>query len=137
MDMRILLVEDDETVARLVCDGMAEAGVEIVHAPDAKVGESRARTERFDVMVFDRQLPGGVDGADLLASLRASGIATPVLFLSGLGGLQDWMKGMETGGDDYLVKPFQFTELLSRVQALHERDLTPELASEEGHQTGG
>ncbi len=121
--MRILLIEDDEDNADLVIRGMDEAGHHVTHAADGPDGMSRALTERFDVMIFDRQLPGGTDGADLLKDLRQRGIFTPVLFLSGLGGLQDWILGLEAGGDDYLVKPFVFAELLSRVQALHERHL--------------
>jgi len=74
-------------------------------------------------MIFDRQLPGGVDGANLLKDLRDRQVETPVLFLSGLGGLQDWIKGLDSGGDDYIVKPFVFTDLLSRVEALHQRHL--------------
>ena len=121
--MRILLIEDDEDVARLVTTGMAEASHHVTHAGYGEDGLSRALAERFDVMIFDRQLPGGVDGANLLKDLRDRQVETPVLFLSGLGGLQDWIKGLDSGGDDYIVKPFVFTDLLSRVEALHQRHL--------------
>jgi two-component system OmpR family response regulator len=122
--MRILLIEDDEDVAQLVTTGMGEASHQVTHAADGADGMAHALAENFDVMIFDRQLPGGVDGANLLKDLRGRQVATPVLFLSGLGGLQDWIKGLDSGGDDYIVKPFVFTDLLSRVEALHQRHLS-------------
>jgi two-component system OmpR family response regulator len=121
MDMRILLIEDDEDVARVVTTGMGEAGHEVTHASEGNKGMALALAERFDVMIFDRQLPGGIDGANLLQDLRTREVSIPVLFLSGLGGLQDWMTGLEAGGDDYIVKPFIFADLLGRVEALHQR----------------
>jgi two-component system OmpR family response regulator len=121
--MRILLIEDDEGVANLVVTGMREVNHEVIHAANGQDGIALAKSEKFDVMIFDRQLPDGIDGANLLATLRGMAIETPVLFLSGLGALNDWMKGLEAGGDDYLVKPFVFEELRSRVEALHERAL--------------
>jgi len=127
--MRILLVEDDEDVARLVVRGMEEAGHQVIHAGDGDAGFANASRAGFDVMIFDRQLPGGVDGANLLKDLRARQIATPVLFLSGLGGLQDWITGLDSGGDDYIVKPFVFADLLGRVEALHARHLSEMQAS--------
>ncbi|MGE4481241.1 response regulator transcription factor [Acidocella sp.] len=119
--MRILLIEDDTAIATLIAAGMAEASHDVVHALDGQNGLNHAMNERFDVMILDRQLPGGVDGAALLRQLRGQQVETPVLFLSGLGALGDWMTGLEAGGDDYIVKPFQFTDLLSRVEALHRR----------------
>ncbi len=119
--MRILLIEDDVDVARLVVQGMSEAGHQVVHADNGADGTKIAESQRFDVMIFDRQLPEGVDGTQVLERLRGDSIETPVLFLSGLGGLQDWMKGLEAGGDDYMVKPFVFEDLRSRVEALHQR----------------
>jgi two-component system OmpR family response regulator len=121
--MRILLIEDDEDVARLVTTGMAERGHQVSHAASGEAGLTTALAERFDVMIFDRQLPNDVDGANLLKELRTREVATPVLFLSGLGGLQDWIKGLDAGGDDYIVKPFVFEDLLSRVETLHKRAL--------------
>jgi two-component system OmpR family response regulator len=128
--MRILLIEDDEDVARLIATGMAEASHKLTHAGDGAAGMARAEAAAFDVMIFDRQLPGGVDGADLLKELRARKIDTPVLFLSGLGGLQDWMRGLDAGGDDYIVKPFVFGDLLARVEALHARHVRAQAGSE-------
>jgi two-component system OmpR family response regulator len=121
--MRILLIEDDEDVAQVVITGMREANHEVIHAANGQDGIALAESQPFDVMIFDRQLPDGIDGANLLETLRGKAIETPVLFLSGLGGLNDWMKGLEAGGDDYIVKPFVFEELRSRVEALHERAL--------------
>lgn len=121
--MRILLIEDDEDVARLVITGMAERAHQVTHAGNGEAGLETALAERFDVMIFDRQLPNDVDGANLLKELRARDVTTPVLFLSGLGGLQDWIKGLDAGGDDYIVKPFAFEDLLTRVEALHRRAL--------------
>ncbi|MDE1906376.1 MAG: response regulator [Rhodospirillales bacterium] len=119
--MRILLIEDDESVAQLVTTGMKDANHEVTHTADGHDGFEQAMDKRFDVMIFDRQLPGGVDGAELLRKLRDKRVETPVLFLSGLGALGDWMTGLEAGGDDYIVKPFIFSELLTRVEALHQR----------------
>ncbi len=119
--MRILLIEDDEEVARLVRDGLANANHDVTHAPDGASGMQAALQNRFDVMIFDRQLPGGVDGANLLRDLRDARIETPALILSGMGGLCNWMQGLESGGDDYIEKPFSFADLLGRVEALHRK----------------
>jgi two-component system, OmpR family, response regulator len=119
--MRILLIEDDESVAKLVRVGLSEANHDVTHAPDGETGMAAALRGRFDVMIFDRQLPGGVDGANLLRDLRGARVDTPALILSGLGELSDWMRGLESGGDDYVVKPFSVTELVQRVEALHRR----------------
>jgi two-component system, OmpR family, response regulator len=121
--MRILLIEDDEDVGRLITIGMEEADHRVTYASDGDAGMAHALAEPFDVMIFDRQLPGGIDGANLLKELRERRISTPVLFLSALGELHDWMTGLDSGGDDYIVKPFVFTELLNRVEALHVRHL--------------
>ncbi len=122
--MYILLIEDDDGVAELVGTGMAEAGHRVVHERDGQAGLAQAMAGGFDVMVFDRQLPGGMDGTQVLQALRAKDDTTPVLFLSALGALQDWMTGLDAGGDDYVTKPFQFAELLRRVEALHQRHVS-------------
>jgi two-component system OmpR family response regulator len=134
ISMRILLIEDDDDVARVVTTGLDEAGHDVTHANNGPDGIALAESQRFDVMIFDRQLPGGVDSADLLASLRGHDVATPVLFLSGLGGLNDWIKGLEVGGDDYIVKPFTLSDLKDRVEKLHAR---ASLAAQKSHQPGG
>jgi two-component system OmpR family response regulator len=117
--MRILLIEDDEDVARLITTGMGEANHDVTHASNGGDGICRALAETFDVIILDRQLPDGIDGVTLLKILREQRIFTPALFLSGLGGLPAWIQGLDAGGDDYVVKPFAFTNLLSRVEALH------------------
>jgi two-component system OmpR family response regulator len=119
--MRILLIEDDEDVARLIAVGMDEAGHQVTFAATGPEGMTRALAGGFDVMIFDRQLPGGIDSANLLQDLRDRGIGTPVLFLSGHGGLQNWIRGLDAGGDDYIVKPFAFPELLKHCEALQRR----------------
>ena len=116
--MRILLIEDDEDVARLITAGMDEAGHQVTFAANGPEGMRRALAGGYDVMIFDRQLPDGIDSANLLRDLRGRGVGTPVLFLSGHGGLKNWIKGLDAGGDDYIVKPFAFTELLSHCEAL-------------------
>ncbi len=119
--MRILLIEDDEEVAKVVCAGLTGANHDVTHAADGQTGMDKALRGGFDVMIFDRQLPGGIDGANLLRDLRGARVETPALILSGLGGLCAWMEGLESGGDDYIEKPFSFTDLLGRVEALHQK----------------
>ncbi len=119
--MRILLIEDDEAVAKLVREGLADASHDVTHAADGAAGMEAALRGRFDVMIFDRQLPGGVDGANLLRDLRGAKVETPALILSGMGGLNAWMQGLESGVDDYIEKPFTMADLVGRVEALHDR----------------
>jgi two-component system OmpR family response regulator len=119
--MRILLVEDDAEVARFVRKGLQEAGHVVEHAASGREGLFLAASEQFDVLVLDRMLPGGVDGVRLVETLRGQGNRTPVLFLSALSAVDERVKGLKAGGDDYLVKPFAFAELLARVEALGRR----------------
>ncbi len=119
--MRILLVEDDVEVARFVRKGLAEAGHNVEHAGTGRDGLFLAASEQFDILVLDRMLPGGVDGVRLVETLRGQGNRTPVLFLSALSAVDERVKGLKAGGDDYLVKPFAFAELLARVEALARR----------------
>jgi two-component system OmpR family response regulator len=119
--MRILLVEDDEDVARFVLKGLRESGHVAEHSGVARDGLFMAASESFDVIVLDRMLPGGMDGLSLLSTLRATGNTTPVLFLSALAQVDERVKGLKAGGDDYLAKPFAFTELLARIEALGRR----------------
>jgi two-component system OmpR family response regulator len=119
--LRILLVEDDVEVARFVKKGLQEAGHTVEHAPNGRDGLFLAASEAFDMLVLDRMLPGGVDGVRLVETLRGQGNRTPVLFLSALGAVDERVKGLQAGGDDYLVKPFAFAELLARVEALGRR----------------
>ncbi len=119
--MRILLVEDDAEMARFVVKGLCEAGHAVEHSADGRDGLALASSEEFDALVLDRMLPGGVDGVRLVETLRAEGKRTPVLFLSALSAVDERVRGLRAGGDDYLVKPFAFEELLVRVEALGRR----------------
>ena len=119
--MRILVVEDDKDVAGFVVKGLREAGHVAEHADNGRDGLFMAASEAFDAIILDRMLPGGIDGLRLLETLRAQDNATPVLFLSALGQVDERVRGLKAGGDDYLTKPFAFAELLARVEALTRR----------------
>jgi len=118
--VKILLVEDDRQTADYIAKGLREYGHVVDHAPNGRDGLFLAAGERYDVMVVDRMLPG-MDGLSLIKTVRATGVKTPVLFLTTMGGVEDRVAGFEAGGDDYLVKPFAFAELLARVGALARR----------------
>ena len=120
--MRILVVEDDREVAGFVVKGLREAGHVAEHADNGRDGLFMAASEGFDAIILDRMLPGGIDGLRLLETLRAQDNATPVLFLSALGQVDERVRGLKAGGDDYLTKPFAFAELLARVEALTRRN---------------
>ncbi|HQT74246.1 MAG: DNA-binding response regulator [Acidiphilium sp. 37-67-22] len=119
--MRILVVEDDKDVGGFVVKGLREAGHTVEHADNGRDGLFMAASENFDAIILDRMLPGGIDGLRLLETLRAQDNSTPVLFLSALGEVDDRVKGLKAGGDDYLTKPFAFAELLARVEAMARR----------------
>ncbi len=119
--MRILVVEDDKDVGAFIVKGLKEAGHVVEHAATGRDGLFLAASEAFDAIVLDRMLPGGVDGLRLLETLRSQGNATPVLFLSALAQVDERVKGLKAGGDDYMTKPFSFAELLARVEALTRR----------------
>ena len=119
--MRILLVEDDKDVGGFVAKGLREAGHVVEHADNGRDGLFLAASENFDAIILDRMLPGGVDGLRLLETLRTQNNHTPVLFLSALAQVDDRIRGLKAGGDDYLTKPFVFAELLARVEALARR----------------
>ncbi len=118
--MRVLVVEDDATIAGFVLKGLREAGFAADHARDGQEGLAMALAEPYDVAIVDVMLPG-VDGLSLIRTLRERGRRTPVLILSARHSVEDRVKGLETGSDDYLTKPFAFAELLARVQALVRR----------------
>ncbi len=118
--MRILLIEDDSSVADFIVRGLKEAGHIVDHADNGKDGLFMATTESYDILIVDRMLPG-VDGLSITRTLRASEDNTPVLILSALGQVDDRVKGLQAGGDDYLVKPFAFSELEARIVALSRR----------------
>jgi two-component system OmpR family response regulator len=118
--VRILVIEDDKDVASFIRNGLAQAGCNVDHAANGRDGLFLATTESYDALVVDRMLPG-IDGLTVIRTLRASSNTTPVLILSALGEVDDRVKGLKAGGDDYLVKPFAFSELLARLEALARR----------------
>ncbi len=118
--MKILLVEDDAETARYIVKGLAEAGHACDHAGDGDTGLEMAGTGIYDVAIVDRMLPG-LGGLDLVSALRGRGDETPVLILSALGAVDDRVTGLRAGGDDYLAKPYAFSELLARVETLARR----------------
>lgn len=122
--MRILVVEDDKAAAGYMMKGLTESGHVVEHAADGKEGLGLALTGKFDVMIIDRMLPH-LDGLSIVAAVRAAKVSTPILILSALGEVDDRVDGLRAGGDDYLVKPYAFSELLARIQALSRRQ-TPE-----------
>src|SRR5271169_1301612 len=119
--MRILVVEDDKDVGAFVVRGLKEAGHVVELADNGRDGLFMAASEAFDTIILDRMLPGGIDGIRLLETLRSQNNATPVLVLSALSQVDDRVAGLKAGGDDYLTKPFAFSELLARVEALTRR----------------
>lgn len=118
--MRILLIEDDQEAAAYLAKGLKEAGHNVDHAGNGTDGLFLATSERYDAMIVDRMLPG-LDGLAIIQTLRSSGNATPVMVLSALGKVDDRVRGLKAGGDDYLVKPYAFAELLARIEALGRR----------------
>lgn len=118
--MHVLVVEDDARVATHVVKGLKGAGFLVEHVADGREALFRVAAESYDVVVLDRMLPN-VDGLKILQTMRASGDSTPVLILSALGDVDNKVKGLRAGGDDYLAKPFAFSELLARVEALSRR----------------
>lgn len=126
--MKLLLVEDDADVAAYVKRALTEAGHTVDHAATGRSGLMLAAGEPYDVIVLDRMLPAP-DGLTILRTLRASGIQTPVLLLTALGGIDDRVEGLEAGGDDYLVKPFAMAELVARLNALARRPPAQEIVT--------
>lgn len=118
--MRVLLVEDDEKIADFVKKGLSQSGFAVDRVVSAEEGYPLATGEEYDAAVVDIMLPGE-DGLSFIERIRARGILTPILILSARRSVDDRVKGLQTGGDDYLVKPFSFTELLARLQALIRR----------------
>jgi two-component system OmpR family response regulator len=125
--MKLLLIEDDREVARFVAKGLKESGHVVEHAENGRDGLFIAASEPFDALVVDRMLPGGTDGLAIVEALRRTGNRTPVLILSALGDVNERVRGLKAGGDDYLTKPFAFAELLARVEALGRRGAPPQV----------
>lgn len=118
--MRVLVIEDDKDVAAYLVNGLKESDNVVDHAADGKDGLLLAASESYDVMIIDRMLPS-MDGLSIIKTIRATDNHTPVLILSALGDVDDRVEGLRGGGDDYLTKPFSFTELLARLEALVRR----------------
>ena len=119
--MRVLVVEDDRDVAGFIVKGLREAGHLAEHAANGRDGLLAATSQEFDAIILDRMLPGGLDGLGVLEMLRGQDNHTPVMFLSAMAQVDDKVRGLKAGGDDYLTKPFAFSELLARVEALARR----------------
>jgi two-component system OmpR family response regulator len=118
--MRILVIEDDPDAGTVLAFALTELGHETACARDFAQGSALVKSTCFDALIVDRRLPGG-DGINLVASLRARNITTPAIFLTALGEVDDRIAGLRAGGDDYIVKPFAFLELLARLEAIMRR----------------
>jgi two-component system OmpR family response regulator len=146
--MRILVVEDDTKIASFVVNGLKQSGYAVDHSSDGEDALLHAQTVSYDAAVVDLMLPK-LDGLSLIQQMRAGGVRMPLLILSAKASVDDRVRGLQAGGDDYLTKPFAFSELLARVQALIRRatqtpeptrltvgDLTLDLLSREVHRGG-
>tara|TARA_B100000029_G_C17500679_1_gene932535 strand:- start:55 stop:729 length:675 start_codon:yes stop_codon:yes gene_type:complete len=120
--MRILLIEDDRDVSNYIEKGMKEHGYVLDKSTSGKQGLFLATTEKYDILVVDRMLPE-LDGITIIKTIRGAGNNTPIIILSALAEVDDKVKGLRAGGDDYLVKPFSFSELLARVEVLVNRKI--------------
>jgi len=118
--MKLLLIEDDQKTADYIAKGLAESGYVVDTSHEGRDGLFMASGGNYDALIVDRMLPG-MDGLAVIAALRAAEVKTPVLILSAMGAVDDRVKGLRAGGDDYLVKPFAFAELLARIEALLRR----------------
>ncbi|HVL74810.1 MAG TPA: response regulator, partial [Noviherbaspirillum sp.] len=132
--MRVLVVEDDASHAQFIADGLRRHGHHVDHARDGRDGLFLATEETYDVLILDRMLPK-LDGLSIVQTLRNAGNGTPALILSALGKVEERIKGLRAGGDDYLAKPFEFGELLARIEALARR-ARPEQAEQVRQRVG-
>ena len=119
-DVQILVIDDDLETASYVADGLRREGHTVDALADGRDGVVQATGASYDVLIVDRMLPG-LDGLALVKAIRSAGVRSPVIFLTALGGVDDRVEGLEAGGDDYLAKPFAFSELLARVNAVGRR----------------
>src|SRR5881392_4515651 len=117
---RILVIEDENKTAAFLSKGLREAGFAVDLARDGETGLEQARATKFDLLIVDIMLPHK-DGWEVVAELRRDGVRTPILFLTARDSVRDRVKGLELGADDYLVKPFAFSELLARIRSLLRR----------------
>lgn len=122
--MRVLLIEDDARTASFIVKGLKQSGFVVDHTADGEDGLLRASTEPYDAAVVDLMLPK-MDGLTVIERLRAEQVKTPIIVLSAKGSVDDRVKGLQVGGDDYLVKPFAFTELVARIHAVIRRATAP------------
>lgn len=122
--MRVLVIEDEPKIAQAIKRGLELKGFAVDAVFDSDTGYSYASTSDYDVVVLDRMLPGSLDGVALCRQLRADGVATPIIMLTARGTIGDRVEGLNSGADDYLVKPFSFDELTARVRALLRRPAT-------------
>lgn len=118
--MKVLLIEDDPRTAAYIVQGLRQEGHDCDHANSGPIGLELAFTRTYDAMVIDRMLPG-LDGLSLMRALRAGGNGVPAIFLTAVSGVDDRVEGLEAGADDYLLKPFTFSELMARLNALTRR----------------
>ena len=118
---RVLVVEDDPRTAEEIRAALSDHGFAVESAGNGRDGLLKAAAETYDAIVLDRMLPGGLDGLGVLATLRAAGVESPVLILSALSGVDERVRGLRAGGDDYLTKPFDFLELTARLDVLLRR----------------
>ncbi len=116
-----LIIEDDYENARYIANGLSELRHNAVVCGNGADGMRRATEQKWDIVILDRMLPGNIDGLSILSTLRALGNKTPVLVLSALSGVDERVRGLKSGGDDYLTKPFAFSELVARIEALVRR----------------
>ncbi|MGE8098361.1 response regulator transcription factor [Pseudomonas fluorescens] len=121
----VLVVEDDNSTAREIEAALQDHGFTVTRVDNGRDGLLKALSEPFDLIVLDRMLPGGIDGLGVLTALRAASVSTPVLILSALSALDERVRGLRAGGDDYLTKPFEFIELTARLDALSRRRAEP------------
>ncbi len=126
--MRVLVIEDEPETAAILEKALKEVGHTAERAADGESGLTLARSNAYDVLIVDRMLPKR-DGLSVIATLRDEGIRTPVLILSALGEVDDRVRGLRSGGDDYLTKPYAFNELLARIEALARRSAPEETAT--------
>ena len=118
--MGVLVIEDDADTASYIVNGLKESGYDVDHAIDGNSGVKLALEKQYNIMIIDRMLPG-LNGLNIVETIRTNGIKTPVLFLSALADIDDRVAGLKSGGDDYLTKPFAMVELLARLEALIRR----------------
>src|ERR1700742_3158472 len=123
---RVLVVEDDPQTANEIKAALTDHGFEVERAASGREGLLKAAADPYDVIVLDRMLPGGLDGLGVLTALRAAGVEAPVLILSALSAVDERVRGLRAGGDDYMTKPFDFLELTARLDILLRRRAGPQ-----------